>query len=662
MAKAEYRADIDGIRGLAVLTVLLFHLDPVKFPGGFVGVDIFFVLSGFLITGIIIKDLNNSLFAMRSFFERRIRRILPALVTMEICLLVAGYFLFVPSDFRMLGKALIAQTLMVSNFFFLGSSGYFSATSERLPLLHTWSLSVEEQFYFLFPIVILLCFRNGGNAKVKRWLLGVACFSFLAAIYGTYTFPNASFYLLPTRAWELLVGALIATLPRSAPGRWVSNGVAFGAIGILAFCTFGYTKETRFPGLNAFYPCAATGALIYTGTIDRTIVSRLLSSRALVYFGLISYSLYLWHWPLIGLIKQTSFSFGARQKLSAIALSIGIAHLSWIVVEQRFRRSVRQNASWKTIKIAGLVNGVILLFGVLISLMDGIPGRFSKSELESLKDVDIGLLEQSQSSVNEVIGDSLPNLGITKFDGITNSFLVWGDSHAAALAGVFDRAAKERGLSGKIAARGGTPPLLGVHRPAWRTNNQNAQGMVDWNNSVLEYIKSKKINNVILIAAWQIYVEWDEGALAKDGVANASLEESYRILDSAMKATVAELEKANVKVWVIKQVPYQDVDVGKVARLNVVWSREAKELQGVTREQHSKRQAKVNLLLEQMNRGHTIVKDPSDAFFKSSDYSVLSDGNRYTYSDPTHLSDYGAERILASFVGEICNQIGRRTN
>jgi peptidoglycan/LPS O-acetylase OafA/YrhL len=219
VANLQYRRDIDGLRALSVLAVILFHAD-LGCSGGFVGVDVFYVISGFLITGLILKDLDRGRFILREFWARRVRRILPALGVMVASCLILGWFALFPDDYKALGQCVIFQALLLSNVYFYLNTGYFALNSELMPLLHTWSLAVEEQFYLLFPFFLLSMRHFSSTVRVS--IIGVVCVvSFGLSVYGSHAFPSANFYLLPTRAWELGIGAILAAIPADAPPvRW----------------------------------------------------------------------------------------------------------------------------------------------------------------------------------------------------------------------------------------------------------------------------------------------------------------------------------------------------------------------------------------------------------------------------------------------------------
>jgi peptidoglycan/LPS O-acetylase OafA/YrhL len=343
MSKASfYRPDIDGLRAIAVLSVLFFHAD-LGCSGGFVGVDVFFVVSGYLITGLILKDIDAGRFGITQFWERRIRRILPALSIVVLFCLAMGWFFFSPLDYRKLGQSAFAQALLVSNIFFwqtAGKAGYFDESSvEITPLLHTWSLAVEEQFYLLFPFLLLAC-RGFSRRRLARLTLVLGAISLGLSVYCSYYYRVANFYLLPTRAWELLIGAWPAiVLSTRDPARWLKESVSWAGLAAILAAIFLYNRETRFPGITALPPCVGAALIIWANRSSCTSVGKILAWPPLVYIGLISYSLYLWHWPLLAFgryLVPGPLSVGERGLLLLIGLVL--AALSLKFVETPFRQ------------------------------------------------------------------------------------------------------------------------------------------------------------------------------------------------------------------------------------------------------------------------------------------------------------------------------------
>ncbi|HKY03170.1 MAG TPA: acyltransferase family protein [Burkholderiales bacterium] len=336
----SYRREIDGLRAVAVLLVILFHAGFSAFPGGFVGVDVFFVISGYLITSIILAEKKAGTFSLLGFYERRARRILPALFfVMAICIPFAWLWLL-PSAMKDFSQSLAAVAVFGSNVLFYSESGYFAPAAELKPLLHTWSLGVEEQYYVLFPLFIMLTWRLGRRSILA--FLGIAALlSLVATQWAAYHQPDAAFYLLPTRGWELAIGAFIAfrsgrarTLEFSAATR---EALSAAGILLIAYAAMGFDDKTPFPSLYALVPTIGAGLLIVFAT-PSTVVGRLLSARLLVGIGLISYSAYLWHQPLFAFANQRSTS--SLHLWQMIALSIAalpLGYLTWQFVEKPFR-------------------------------------------------------------------------------------------------------------------------------------------------------------------------------------------------------------------------------------------------------------------------------------------------------------------------------------
>src|SRR5882724_53425 len=337
----RYRPEIDGLRAVAVLSVVLYHAG-FGCSGGYIGVDVFFVVSGFLITSLIWSDLEKGRFTFANFWERRARRIVPALVVVTLVTLVIGAVLLLPADLKNLGRASASQAVFTANIHYWLDSGYFAGESAEKPLLHTWSLAVEEQFYLIVPFIMWLTYRTKvlrGRAAVISILLTGFIISLALSIYGIhdFRFPSATFYLLPTRAWELLTGAIVAFLP-ALPGllgrRVTRELLSLSGLALILYPVLFYTAETPFPGLAALPPCLGTALLILAnGRIDSkapTVIGRILSIRAVVFIGLISYSLYLWHWPLLAFSRYRAYApLTVGNRIAIVAVGFALAVLSW---------------------------------------------------------------------------------------------------------------------------------------------------------------------------------------------------------------------------------------------------------------------------------------------------------------------------------------------
>lgn len=365
----KYRPEIDGLRAVAVLPVMLFHAGFEAFQGGFVGVDIFFVISGYLITTIIIEERESGVFSLTRFYERRARRILPALLlVLTTCLLIA-WLLLPPDSFSGFSESGLSTLGFVANLYFWRDSDYFSSAAELKPLLHTWSLSIEEQYYLLFPVVMAywLSFRT----RLIAALITIAAASFLLSILTTETSPSAAFYLLPTRAWELLAGSLTAILINRRYDEILSsryaNVLAMLGIGLIAASVFVYDSQTRFPGYAASVPVAAT-VLVLIFARNSNLVARLLSARPAVTIGLISYSAYLWHQPIFAFARHYSLEEPSKTMMSVLlVLSIGLSYVTWRLVERPARQVVTLPAPrmWALSAATSTVLAAVFLGGIL---------------------------------------------------------------------------------------------------------------------------------------------------------------------------------------------------------------------------------------------------------------------------------------------------------
>jgi peptidoglycan/LPS O-acetylase OafA/YrhL len=328
-----YRPDVDGLRAIAVLAVLAFHAFPQSAPGGFAGVDVFFVISGFLITGILLDGLKDGSFSFAGFYWRRVRRIFPALILVLAASLALGWLLLLPDEFMQLGKHVAGGAGFVANLVFWREAGYFDTAAELKPLLHLWSLGVEEQYYLVWPLLLFL-FRKEPRRMLAMMAL-LAVLSFGANLWLTAWRPSAAFYLPVTRFWELLAGGLLACFAaRRLPYANLQAGL--GAL-LLAAGLFLLSAERSFPGWWALLPVAGTALLVSAGPAA-WINRRLLANRAAVYLGLISYPLYLWHWPLLSYARIVQGGEPpASHRAWLLAASVVLSVLTYELVEKKIR-------------------------------------------------------------------------------------------------------------------------------------------------------------------------------------------------------------------------------------------------------------------------------------------------------------------------------------
>jgi peptidoglycan/LPS O-acetylase OafA/YrhL len=423
-----------------VLAVVAFHLGVPGVRGGFIGVDIFFVISGYLITGIILRDLEAGRFSLADFYARRIRRILPALVVVLAVTTVLAVLRLYPGELVDYTKSLAAAFFFVSNHYFLSQAQYFGGAAESMPLLHTWSLAIEEQFYLFFPLVLLLAARVvKGRVGLALIIGAIAAASFAVSVILVAVHHERAFFLLVSRAWELSAGALLAVgvLP-ALRHRLLAEALGFGGLALIAAAVVLYHRAIDFPGILALAPVAAAAAIIYAGSCSGTWVARLLGAAPLVGIGLISYSLYLWHWPLIVFWHLET---GGRPDLWAMgllfAVALALSYLTWRLVETPFRRkgSLVARHPWSATGLAALL---VLAFVAPSLMSGGWPLRFTPQAVQTASYLDYDDREvyrrgtcfidshvQTDADFDAAtclaLADASPNL------------LIVGDSHAAHL-------------------------------------------------------------------------------------------------------------------------------------------------------------------------------------------------------------------------------------
>jgi len=470
-ANKDYRRDIDGLRGVAVLSVILFHIDSRLLPGGFVGVDIFFVISGYLISLHIFNEIEAGRFSLAEFYRRRIKRIAPAMLTVVAVTLAVTQSLFIPDDAETAAEAAFFSLFSLANVYFWKflDASYFAASTDEQPFLHLWSLGVEEQFYIIWPLLLMVFYR-GRSTKFVVYCLIAAAASFLL---GDLLFPHDPsfvYYMLPTRAGELLLGALAAQLILRRPDNktlrnraaWISAG---GGILVIGSCF--WTSETApFPGWRAIPPTLGTAMLIVAGHYRLTLTTRALQWKPLVGMGVISYSAYLWHWPILSIPRYFGIEFGFYLGIAAFALTVLLAWLTYRYIEQPARRSQLPlpQLAWRQYVAPA---GALAALCVVIKLTDGYGLRILAPELRThLTAAEIEtqaawesdyicqrtkVTENDLSDPNCIVGDKTSTLPRA---------ILWGDSNAAHYVGMLGAFAKAELYSFRNIAASGCPPVL----------------------------------------------------------------------------------------------------------------------------------------------------------------------------------------------------------
>lgn len=548
----QYRPDIDGLRAVAVILVVLFHFGVKGFSGGYIGVDVFFVISGFLITSLIHDEIVQGRFSFARFYERRIRRIIPALFVVVAASFIAGWFILLPWDYDNFARSALATVTFVSNIWFWHETeDYFSRAGEYAPLLHTWSLAVEEQFYIVFPPLLILLARLLRPRRLMALVAAICAVSFVYSAFLVAHQPEAAFFLSPGRAWELGLGALLALgLAPRLGNDWLREALAVAGLAAIVAAAVLFRHGTPFPGYAALAPCLGAAALIHTGVRGpgqrQTWVARTLSLRPVVFVGLISYSLYLWHWPILVFLRHVFADpvLPARVTLLAAGASGAAAVLSWLFVERplRARGRIRRREVFVAWGAASVVIGCLALS---ICLTDGMRGR-AMSPAALVADA----ATRDRNPRTDECFEADPKAGLCTFgaaDKAKADLLFWGDSHANSLLPGMDVAARAINRSGVFAALGGCPPLLDF----MSDDGDAALKCKRFNDAVMAELKNRgDIRTVVLTARWVAYVE-GKGR-------NKEAADPAASFQSAVMRTVETIRASGRSVLILGDVP----DVG----------------------------------------------------------------------------------------------------
>jgi peptidoglycan/LPS O-acetylase OafA/YrhL len=498
-----YRPDIDGLRAVAVLLVVFDHVGIRRFAGGFIGVDVFFVISGYLISSHLLRDIDAGLFSFARFYERRFRRIMPALLAMLAATSLFAYLYLFPMELKRFAQTQMGALFSFSNVVLLHQTDYFNAMRKLSPLLHTWSLGVEEQFYIVFPIFLFLICRWGRrHLKLILWFL--TAFGFLLACYWTNREAAVAFYLAPLRAWELLFGTLLAigALP-SADKPWKREiSASVGILLILAVAVH-YHDWTPFPGLHAFAPCLGAALVLAAGETGQSYTGRLLSWGPMRWIGLISYSLYLWHWPILVFQQTNSILVPDRypvwvMQLTVIATSLAAATLSWRFIEQPFRAGIFRSTRLALFALNGSVFVLLLGFSAFILHHDGwLPDSVPRpASFYDFKNVDPGV-ESVRWDTCYLEPQDFPTRfhpSVCLAEDARPQYLLLGDSHAAAAYWGLKTVFPELNIS-QLNTTGCSPT---VKHPALKLGTCDRPANYIFN----DYLLRHHVDTVLLVARW----------------------------------------------------------------------------------------------------------------------------------------------------------------
>lgn len=658
----HYRSDIDGLRALAVLPVVLFHADLSLFAGGFVGVDIFFVISGFLITNLLVQDFLQQKFSISDFYVRRVRRIFPALTATLLFSLALGFFVLLPNELAALGGAAKGVAYFSSNHLFWNTKNdYWSQNLlSTQPLLHTWSLSVEEQFYVLLPCLLALyyCFHGRVWARdrltardidlstvpLQGILLTFAVISFGLGQWMIRTDAAAAFYLLPFRAWELLLGSLLAVhltgQPAGPTRAWYAETIGLTGLTLILYAIFQFDNSTPFPGIYALAPCVGAALVIYAGSgTIMPLTNKLLSWRPLVSIGLISYSLYLWHWPILVFIRSVGWHAWGLPSFSlplVIIIIFFVSWFSWKWIEQPFRRRNISAMNGIELKIAAVMLCCCYVAGSLAQRVGEFAKPFRQPQPEVLVQLgrDLKNTPGARCEGNpelEIIKNSGGGcrLGQNTNDASPPLFALVGDSHARMWTAALDKLATESGVSGIGLTYSSCVPALGAVPPS-RTE------CAEIIKAALEYLAISPIKNIVLAGYWIDAAKNAEISVGLKPKENGT--EFYRAMDQTLNL----LSKRGKNVYLMLDVP--ELKSESVPREKAVASirHGGQAMYGPSIHEHKELQSLVEQEIARLQKKYGFVLIEPASRMCNKEGCLIAANGRTLYRDKHHLTDEAA--------------------
>ncbi len=656
-----YRADIDGLRAIAVGSVVLFHGHIPGFTGGFVGVDVFFVISGFLITSILYRDVSAHRFSLVDFYDHRVRRIFPALFTMLAVVTLLAAVVLTPRQMLAYAQSLVPSALFFANIHFESVLDYFGPRADEVPLLHLWSLAVEEQYYILFPVTLFVLLRYGKRTVAAGVIAALTIASLVYAQWAVRQAPSEAFFFLTSRAWELFVGSLLALVAWPRVSARVAGWIGLAGVVAIMAPVFLYSRDTAFPGLAALPPVLGAAALIYAGKqAPEGAVTRVLSHPWFVYVGRISYSLYLWHWPLLVLGADFKGSHLTYWQAGGVILLSGvISGLSLKYIETPLRRATTlRGVRWARIGAGALA--ILATFGA-VKVIDyaggglrAISPRAAAAE-EAIATARANGRNLCNASPKSWSPDKMsrisdcaigPDAAKGRYDVV-----VWGDSHAGAAFRGLGQAISEMGYTARLQTMPGCPPLIGG-RPLRKLHPGHL--CTDFNTAVMDEIRKIHPKVVVLVGRWSLWTvnSGESFWLVSDDLPDGevrSRQNSTRVFNHTVDRTVEELTKMGIKVLLVGQTPEYAQSPNQCVIKREEKGEESQSCTVVGRARAMLSVGPANAALTQAAANH-----PGASVFLLSDVfcndekCIAADGDDFYYVDDNHLSPLGARHAVKS--------------
>ncbi len=646
----QHRREIDGLRAVAVVPVILFHSGHPWFSGGFVGVDVFFVISGYLITSLILEELSDGRFSIINFYRRRIQRIIPAMVFVLLVTSIAALWLMHSAQLEVYSRDLISTLLFYPNVhFWLKKTDYFSGLSEDMPLLHMWSLGVEEQYYLFAPVILIAIWR-WNRAGLLFWMATFLLISFMVSEVGWRYQPQANFYLLLSRVWELSAGALCAYFLRH---RSFGENDFLAALGfaLIFVAVFAFDRSTPSPSVFILLPVVGTVMVILYAT-PSTVTGRSLALWPVMAVGLISYSAYLWHQPILAFsriyLRETDI---AHLALAVLVLSLVLAMISWRFVEQPFRK---KNASAASVFIPFFVVMAMFVSGaVWLKEQRGLPWA-SAEELAGIDDWKAGQRPPGFGCMTEALSHPVENC--LSEAGKSPDVILWGDSHAASVYSGLKTAADRSGLNLYASMAGGCPPVTGV-----AAVNGDYADCPMFNDAMLSYVERSGAKAVVLSAHWALYTEGSR-FIGDEGVRDLGGEVPYDVISvsgdegrverlaQAYGEQVGRLLEKGLKVVLVYQIPIPGWDA-PYRVLELKSAGDLGQIAGFDRTAYLRWAGRTNEMLDRIDGDGIFKLRPDQILCPDAQGSLCAfyNSGEILFFDSNHLSVDGAARLTGSF-------------
>ncbi|MDX2367599.1 MAG: acyltransferase family protein [Colwellia sp.] len=649
----EYRREIDGLRALAVIPVILFHTGTKYFSGGYVGVDIFFVISGFLITSILLSELSANQFSILKFYERRARRILPALFAMLLLTSLFAYLLMPADSLLLYSKTLTSVIGFSSNIFFYFSNDYFSPAANENVLLHTWSLAIEEQYYFIFPVFLLLLWRLGTGRLLSLIIFFILVSFGFSMFLTSKSMDSANFYLIFSRAWELLFGSLIAFIPisRIKISAWIRELILFLAFMLIIYAITNFDENTPFPGSYALIPVIGASLIIIFAD-NVSFIGKLLASRLMVFIGLLSYSLYLWHWPLFSFLRiktigePSVFSF-----IITIVICCVLAFISWKYIEAPFRSKLNYPRQ-RIFKYSLISMAVFATIGLVGYFNKGFENRFTPNMYTNTV-----VHSPKRSECHTQGTDYLKPMYACKYFTKDIRWAVLGDSHIVEPAFALAEELLHHNQGLLHFSFSSCPPAL--------LFNTKIKGCHAWLKESLDYIiNDNDIDKVLLGFRHSAYLFGDQLKTYPDIpqesfslMLNQDLDDldAQKLYWKSFTEIVKRLRRANKKVYILFPIPELPMHITKaITPFSILSNEPLVNLSEITTvNYYNRRNESVLKNLIQIVELYDLKKMEPYKTFCNSKYCSAVKGERVFYFDDDHLSVFGAKMLVKHYENEL---------